>query len=105
VKSVFVEQTVHAPVERSWRACTEVQGLRAWQADEIAGEVAAGADLVLGWPSLSVTIDLRVERVEPMRRVVFNSDDSRLELIVAPGKVTIEHSAAWLVPKRVQVPE
>jgi uncharacterized protein YndB with AHSA1/START domain len=93
VKSVFVEEPVRAPVERIWRACTEVQGLCAWQADEIAGEVATGAELVLGWPSLNVAIDLRVERVEPMRRVVFSSDDSRLELIVAPGKVTIEHSA------------
>ena len=93
MKSVFVEQIVRAPVERIWRACTEVQGLRAWQADEIAGEVAAGADIVLGWPSLRVAIDLRVERVEPMRCVVFSSEDSRLELLVAPGKVTIEHTA------------
>lgn len=93
MKSVFVEQIVRAPVERIWRACTEVQGLRAWQADEIAGEVAAGADIVLGWPSLRVAVDLRVEHVEPMRRVMFSSDDSHLELTVAPGKVTIEHSA------------
>jgi len=93
VKSVIVEQAVHAPVERIWRACTEVQGLCAWQADEIEGRVAAGAELVLGWPSLRVAIDLRVERVEPMRRVVFSSEDSRLELHVAPGKVTIEHTA------------
>jgi uncharacterized protein YndB with AHSA1/START domain len=93
VKSVVVEQRVAAPVERIWRACTEVQGLRAWQADEVEGEVEAGADLVLGWPSLGVAIDLKVERVEAQRRIVLSSEDSRLELNVAPGKVSIEHSA------------
>jgi uncharacterized protein YndB with AHSA1/START domain len=93
VKSVVVEQAIIAPIERIWCACTEVQGLRAWQADEIVGEVATGSELRLGWPSLSVAVGLRVERVEPMRRIVFTSDDSRLELSVAPGKVTIEHNA------------
>ena len=93
MKSVFVEQTVRAPVARIWRACTEVQGLAAWQADEIAGVVSQGSELRLSWPSLGVAIELRVEHLEPMRRIVFQSEDSELELNIKRDKVSIEHRA------------
>ncbi len=93
MKTVFVEQIVRAPVARIWRACTEVQGLAAWQADEISGVVSQGSELRLGWPSLGVAIELKVEHLEPMRRIVFQSDDSELELTIAPDKVSIEHRA------------
>ena len=93
VRSVFVEQSVHAPLERIWRACTEVQGLAAWQADEIAGVVEQGSELRLRWPSLGVAIDLKVEQLEPMRRVVFHSEDSELELRIETNKVSVEHRA------------
>ena len=93
VRSVFVEQTVRAPLERVWRACTEIQGLAAWQADEITGVVARGSELRLRWPSLGVAIELQVNELEPMHRIVFQSDDSELELKIAADKVSIEHRA------------
>jgi uncharacterized protein YndB with AHSA1/START domain len=96
VKSVAVEQMVHAPVERIWRACTEVQGLRAWQADEVDGEVEAGAVLVLGWPNLGVAIDPKVERVEAQRRIVLSSEDSRLRhRYRCPGRAQTPRLRWW----------
>jgi uncharacterized protein YndB with AHSA1/START domain len=93
VRSVVVEQTVRAPAERIWAACSNASGLRAWQADEIEGEVAPGAELILGFPSLGVAVQLEVERVEEQRRVVLCADDSRLELAITPGRIVLTHSA------------
>jgi uncharacterized protein YndB with AHSA1/START domain len=93
VRSVFVEQNIVAPTERIWQACSNVSGLRAWQADEIEGEIAPGAELVLGWPTLGVAVQLEVELVEEQRRIVLSADDSRLELVIAPGRVSLTHSA------------
>ena len=61
----------------------------------MAGAVAPGALLELGWPALGVGIELRVELVEPGRRLVFQSDDSRLELELSPGRVQLSHEAAF----------
>jgi uncharacterized protein YndB with AHSA1/START domain len=93
VSRVIVEQAIAAPVERIWRACTEPQGLRAWQADKVVGSVTTRGKLELGWPELGVSIALQVERVEPERTIILRSDDSRLEFHISPGKVTVEHSA------------
>ncbi len=93
MRSVVVEQAIRAPAERIWRACSSVQGLRAWQADEIEGRVTEGAELVLGWPALSVAVHLGVERVEEQRRIVLSTQDSRVELAIAEGRVLLTHSA------------
>ncbi len=93
MRSVFVEQNVRAPIERIWQACSNVTGLRAWQADEVEGEVARGRHLLLGFPALGVSVQLEVERVEAERGLVLRADDSRLELSIAPGRVSIEHRA------------
>ena len=92
---ITIEQATRAPLETVWSACSELQGLRSWQADEVAGAVAPGALLELGWPALGVGIELRVELVEPGRRLVFQSDDSRLELELSPGRVQLSHEAAF----------
>ncbi|MEP7050154.1 MAG: SRPBCC domain-containing protein [Pseudomonadota bacterium] len=93
MKTIYVEQTVHAPLARIWRACTEAHGLAAWQADEITGVVSPGSQLRLRWPSLGVAIELKVEQLEPMRRIVFQSEDSQLELKIAANRVSVEHRA------------
>jgi uncharacterized protein YndB with AHSA1/START domain len=93
LRTIYVEQTVHAPLERLWRACTEVQGLAAWQADEVTGIVEPGSQLRLRWPSLGVAIDLKVGLIDPMRRIVLQSEDSELELKIAANQVSIEHRA------------
>jgi uncharacterized protein YndB with AHSA1/START domain len=93
VRSVFVQQTIRAPAERIWRACSNAVGLRAWQADEIEGEVTQGAELILGWPTLGVSVELEVQLVEAERRIVLCTEDARLELVVAPGRVSLTHSA------------
>ncbi|HTA93265.1 MAG TPA: hypothetical protein VK745_26995 [Polyangiaceae bacterium] len=93
MRSVIVEQTIQAPIERIWHACSSVTGLRSWQADEVEGEVLQGGQLLLGFPALGVAVQLEVERVERQRSVVLRADDSRLELRVAPGRVSLEHRA------------
>jgi uncharacterized protein YndB with AHSA1/START domain len=93
MRSVIVEQAILAPAERIWRACSSMQGLRAWQADEVEGRVTEGAELVLGWPALGVRVHLGVERVDELRRIVLSSEDARLELAIAQGRVLLTHSA------------
>ncbi|HEY4159056.1 MAG TPA: SRPBCC domain-containing protein [Polyangiaceae bacterium] len=93
MRHVSVEQTIQAPKERIWRACSSAAGLRAWQADEVEGELRRGAELILGWPTLGVAVELEVERVEPGRLVILSADDSRLELEVSEGRVALTHSA------------
>jgi uncharacterized protein YndB with AHSA1/START domain len=93
VRSVVVEQAIRAPSERIWRACSNVSGLRAWQADEVDGEVIEGAELVLGFPALGIAVQLAVERVEEPRRIVLRAEDSRLELRIGRGHVSLTHSA------------
>jgi uncharacterized protein YndB with AHSA1/START domain len=93
VRTVLIEQAIRAPVERIWQAIASASGLRNWQADEIEGDVTPGAELVLGWPALSVAIQLHVECLEHERRVVLAAEDSRLELMIAPGRVQLSHHA------------
>jgi len=50
---------------------------------------------VLGWPALGVAIELRVERVEPMKQLVFRSDDASLELNFREGQIELRHSAQF----------
>jgi uncharacterized protein YndB with AHSA1/START domain len=95
VKTVTVEQAVRASSERLWRACASAAGLRAWQADEVAGEIAPGKSLVLGWPMLEVAIELEVQTVEPGRRLIFLRDDSELELELGDGGIVLRHSGAF----------
>ena len=92
VNSITIVQPVFAPPERVWRACTEAQGLRAWQADEVLGSVADGARVVLGWPALGVDIPLEVELVVPLRQLAFRTGDARVELHFGAGQVTLVHS-------------
>jgi len=93
VRSVVVEQAIAAPVSRIWRACAQVEGLRAWQADEVSGTVRVGEQLVFGWPSLGVSVELDVEIIEGERRIAFRSDEARLEISITPGQVTLTHTA------------
>lgn len=92
MNSITIVQPVSAPVERVWRACAEPRGLQAWQADDVAGEVSNGGQVVLGWPALGVDIALEVERVEPLRHLAFLSGDARVELRFGAGQVTLTHS-------------
>jgi len=93
VRSVRVQQLIRAPKDRIWRACATAGGLRSWQADEAEGNFTRGAELVLGWPTLGVAVELEVERVEHERSVVLTAEDSRLELEIADGRVALTHSA------------
>ncbi len=89
---IVLEQTIDAPLDRIWAACSEPAGLCAWQADRAEGRVAQGSEVLLSWPALSVAIELTVEVVEPRRRLVFRSeDDARLELRFEPNRVLLEH--------------
>jgi len=96
VRSVVVEQAIRAPLERIWRACSSASGLRAWQADDVVGDVASGAQLMLSWSALGVAIPLRVELVELVgqsARLVLGAEDSRLLVEVTRGRVILTHSA------------
>ncbi len=93
VNSVVLEQATRAPIERVWRACTEAAGLSAWQADQVEGTVSPGSELLLGWPALGVAVELGVERVEPLKRLVLRGADAQLELEFEPGRVLLCHSA------------
>ncbi|HEY4158692.1 MAG TPA: SRPBCC domain-containing protein [Polyangiaceae bacterium] len=95
MKTVTVEQAVRAPRERLWQACASAEGLRAWQADEVSGEVAPGQNLLLGWPTLDVAIELEVHVVEHGRRLVFQREDAELELELADGGIRLHHSGAF----------
>ena len=96
MRSVVVEQAIHAPLERIWRACSSASGLRAWLADDVAGDIAPGAQLVLSWSALGVAIPLRVEIAElagPSARLALGAEDSQLLIEAAEGHVTLTHRA------------
>jgi uncharacterized protein YndB with AHSA1/START domain len=85
-------QTIDAPVERVWQACASLRGLSAWQADEASGTLEAGKTIELGWPALGVQLELEVEALSERERIVLAADHARLELLLAPGRVTLIHS-------------
>ncbi len=88
---IRLSQRVAAPVPVLWRAVATPAGLAAWQADEVTGEVRAGAALTLRYPGLGATVTLDVTVVEPGRRLVLTTGTSRLELRVRDGAVDLEH--------------
>jgi len=89
---IQLTQTIDAPVERVWQACASLSGLAAWQADEARGTLDAGQIVELGWPALGVQLELEVEVLSERERIVLTADHARLELLLAPGKVTLIHS-------------
>lgn len=90
--AVHLRQPVRASVENTWRAWVDPAHLRAWQADEAIGEVRAGGRLLLGWPSLGVSLALEVLEVVEPERIVLAGGPWRLEIGITPGEVSLTHA-------------
>ncbi|MEZ4234345.1 MAG: hypothetical protein R3B89_34540 [Polyangiaceae bacterium] len=88
---IQIERRIVAPSLEVWRALSTARGLALWQADEVKGEVRAGAVVELGWPALGVSLELEVGELEPGRRVVLQDNDTKLELEVIAGGVRLTH--------------
>ncbi len=83
-----IEVVIDAPPSRLWWACSTLDGLRAWQADDVRGRVGLGATLEFGWPGLGLTVDVQVTEYEPQRKIEFATASWRLGLELAgPGLV------------------
>jgi uncharacterized protein YndB with AHSA1/START domain len=91
-RTLRLEQPVNASRAVIWRACTEQNRIRQWQADEVRGQVAPGETLSLHWPTLGVELELRVREMERERRVRFESGPTGLTLELADGKVALTHT-------------
>ena len=88
-RSIELSQSVNAPPERVWHACSDPAGLCNWQADEVSGRIAPGARVRLRWPALGAAIELDVVEVETGRRLILQTGASRLQLVIEPGRVTL----------------
>lgn len=89
---VTLEQAVRAPRERVWRACAAAEGLQAWQADAVEGEISPGGRITLSWPSIGVSVPLDVTAIEQRSRIVFRNGDAQVELVLDEGAVRLVHS-------------
>ncbi len=62
-----------------------------WQADSVVGDAAEGGTITLSWPSLKLSVKLRVAEVVPEERVVLDVGSSRLTLDIEPEAVLLTH--------------
>jgi uncharacterized protein YndB with AHSA1/START domain len=90
MQGFVLHQPVNAPRDRLWSAFATSQGLAAWQADLVTGEVQQGSRLVMSWPALSVRIDVEVEELVEQERLVMRTGDLRMALDLADERVTLD---------------
>ncbi len=86
-----LEQRLDAPLDRAWEACATARGLERWQADVVKGEVAQGNDLDLSWPALGTSLSVSVSTLVEREEIAFDSGGSVVRLLLAPGRVVLEH--------------
>ena len=75
-----VEVSIDAPPDRIWWACSTIDGLSAWQADEVSGSVVRGGMLEFRWPGLGLSADVEVTTLQPMRSIALSTPSWRLNL-------------------------
>lgn len=89
--SIEVWQSVGAPVEHVWLACSSARGLTNWQADEAEGEARKGGVLRLSWSAFGAQLELRVLELVPYERIVLGHGESTVELSLGNGTVKLCH--------------
>ncbi len=89
-----LEVTIRAPRERVWWACSTLDGLSSWQADEVSGRVEPGASLELRWPELALSASVTVEELATEDRIVFSTPTWRLTVELTGTGI----AATWCGP-------
>lgn len=89
---IHLTQTISAPEERVWRACSTPRGLMGWQADQVEGDVVLGSTLSLAWPALGVALELDVVELVAGARIVLAKGATRVALELRNGGVELTHT-------------
>jgi hypothetical protein len=90
-RSIFVRQLLAATREELWDACATAHGMSKWQADVVFGDAATSDHITLNWPTLKLSVVLKVEQVIAHERVVLGVGPSRLTLEIHPGELRLTH--------------
>lgn len=98
-----VRETLEVEADRAevWRAWSEPALLRGWMAERAEGTLVPGGQILLGWDSLGLELELAVIDVEPERRLVVRggapgrppqTQSVELEAIASGTRITLGHA-------------